>query len=167
MTGTFMRPSKAPNMIVGLACLILAGTSHPTRAQGIPQAVAAHEQTPDEKAVRAVLQEWLDALLHGDMKELERIIAPDYTITVSGGRVMNRDEDLEVVKNGRVRFLAATVDSVQVRMFGEAAVVTGIGRYTVTVGDKTSSLRERFTDVYAKREGRWQPVASHTTPLRN
>jgi uncharacterized protein (TIGR02246 family) len=158
---------RAFKMIVGLTCLMVAGTSQPTRAQGIPQAVAAHEQTADEKAVRAVLQEWLDALLHGDMKELERIIAPDYTITVNGGRVMNRDEDLEVVRNGRVRFQTATVDSVRVRMFGEAAVVTGIGRYTVTMGDKTSSIQERFTDVYAKREGRWQPVASQSTPLRN
>jgi uncharacterized protein (TIGR02246 family) len=167
MSATFMRPTRAFMTIIALACQMVACTSQPTRPQGLPRSVAAYKQAAEERAVRAVLQEWLDALLRGNMEELERIIAPDYTITVSGGRVMNRDEDLEVVKNGRVRFLAATVDSVQVRMFGEAAVVTGIGRYTVTVGDKTSSLRERFTDVYAKREGRWQPVASHTTPLRN
>ena len=153
-------------MVVGLMFVTVVGTSQPANAQGIPQAMAAQEQTTDEKAVRAVLEKWLDALVRGDMKELERIIAPDYAITANG-RLMNRDQDLEVIKSGRLRFQSATVDSVQVRIFGEAAVVTGIGRYTVTMAEKTSSIHERFTDVYAKREGIWHPVASHSTPLRN
>jgi hypothetical protein len=29
-----------------------------------------------------------------------------------------------------------------------------------------TTIRERFTDVYVKRKGRWQPVASHSTPLK-
>jgi uncharacterized protein (TIGR02246 family) len=139
----------------------------PANAQRTPRPTQGSGQTAEEKAVRAVLHDWLDALLHNDMVALERIIAPDYTITAGGGRVMNREEDLEVVKSGKVHFQSADVDSVNVRMFGEAAIVTGLGRYTVTMGDKTSTVRERFTDIYAKREGRWQPVASHTTPLRN
>jgi hypothetical protein len=63
-----------------------------------------------------------------------------------------------------VKFESAEATDVNVRVFGSTAVVTGIGVFKV-VGVPTT-FRERFTDVYAKRKGRWQPVASHTTPVK-
>ncbi|HUQ98941.1 MAG TPA: nuclear transport factor 2 family protein [Gemmatimonadaceae bacterium] len=119
----------------------------------------------DEEDVRHVLADWLGALERNDLKALEEIIAPDYTITAEG-RVMNRTQDLDVVRTGRVKFQSATSDSVRVRIFGDAAVVTGIGAYAVLLDGKPLRIRERFTDVYARRRGKWEPVASHTTPLR-
>jgi uncharacterized protein (TIGR02246 family) len=121
----------------------------------------------DEQAVRAVLQEWLSALERADMKSLERIIAEDYRITVADGRVLNREQDLEPIRTGKLRFKSAKVEDVDVRFIGDdAAVVTGRGTYEVVSGNRTITVRERFTDVYAERKGRWQPVASHSTPLR-
>jgi glyoxylase-like metal-dependent hydrolase (beta-lactamase superfamily II) len=145
-----------------------------TAVARIPAGRAAREDRPavyspqpsaDEIAIRRVLEEWLDALRRADTAALQRIIPEDYSITVEDGRVLNRDQDLAPIKSGRLRFQSMKTDSVRVRIFGDAAVVTGIGSYSAIVGTKMSAFRERFTDVYVKRGGKWQPVASHSTPL--
>jgi hypothetical protein len=117
-----------------------------------------------EQEVRQVLDQWLDALRRGDMAALERIIAEDYLITVSDGRVLNREQDLAPVRAG-LKFKSATVEDLNIRIFKETAVVTGRGVFKVRVKDKELDVSERFTDVYVKRKGRWQPVAPHSTSL--
>lgn len=124
------------------------------------------QMNDDERAVREVLDSWLKALERGDTITLKRIIADDYLITVADGRVLNREQDLAPIVAGRLQFLSTKTDSLRIRIFGNAAIVTGIGTYTVKMGDKSPVIRERFTDVYIKRGGVWQPVASHSTPLR-
>jgi hypothetical protein len=126
----------------------------------------AVQMSQDEQAVRAVLDSWLKALERGDTIALKRIIAEDYLITVSDGRILSRDEDLAPIVGGKLQFLSAKTDSLRIRVFGNAAIVTGVGIYNVKMGDKSPVFRERFTDVYIKRGGVWQPVSSHSTPLR-
>jgi len=127
--------------------------------------LSAAPRTPEQE-VRAVLDEWLDALEHGDLARLERIIAPDYRITASAeARVMDRTQDLAPIASGNLKFESAEVSEVDVRVFGNTAVVTGVGKFSVVMKGKPFTVEERFTDVYVKRKGRWQPVASHSTPL--
>ena len=52
-------------------------------------------------------------------------------------------------------------DNIVVRAFGDAAVVTG--RTTAAAGGQTVVLR--FTDVFVRRDGKWQAVASHATRI--
>ncbi len=117
----------------------------------------------EEAAVRAVLRDWMDALARNDVAAVERIVADDYIIT-AGAKLMNKTEDLAVLKLGVVKFLSAETSDVNVRVFGNTAIVTGAGRYVMNWRGRRVELRNRFTDVYVKRGGRWQPVASHTTP---
>jgi uncharacterized protein (TIGR02246 family) len=150
-----------------LICIPMTATAQaaiPTSTYKSESSSAARHVSEDEREIRQVLADWLAALQRGDLVALERIIAEDYIITV-GGRQLGREEDLEPIRAGTLHFASATTDSVRVRVFGIAAVVTGIGAYRITMGEKSADVRERFTDVYVKRGGRWQPVASHSTPL--
>lgn len=117
-----------------------------------------------EREVRQVLEQWLDALRRGDTAALERIIADDYQITISDGRVLNRTEDLEPLRAG-MKFVSATTEDVRIRVFKDTAIVTGKGIFKISFNGKEFDVSERFTDVYAKRKGNWQPVASHSTSL--
>jgi hypothetical protein len=144
--------------------MMLVLFASPTSAQQPSPAVVPMSQ--DEQAVRAVLDSWLKALERGDTVALKQIIAEDYLITVADGRVLNREQDLAPIIAGRLQFVSAKTDSLHIRIFGNAAIVTGVGTYTVKMGDKSPVIRERFTDVYIKRSGVWQPVSSHSTPLR-
>lgn len=128
------------------------------------RATGSDSSSKAEREVLQVMNNWLDALKQGDLAALERIIGDDYQITVSDGKVLNRTQDLEPLRAG-MKFINATTEDVRVRVFKEMAVVTGRGMYRINFNGKEFDVRERFTDVYVKRKGVWQPVASHSTTL--
>jgi hypothetical protein len=48
---------------------------------------------------------------------------------------------------------------------GDAVVLTGVARISVTSGGKLNKFGVRFTDVYARRGGKWQMVTWQSTRL--
>jgi ketosteroid isomerase-like protein len=70
----------------------------------------------------------------------------------------------------RIHSLSASQTKVQqnplrIILHGDAAVVSGRWTGTFTHNGKTSSLRERFTNFYARLKGQWRCVASHGSNL--
>jgi ketosteroid isomerase-like protein len=63
------------------------------------------------------------------------------------------------------RVIAITVDDVRVKVFGDAAVVTGRTHGRGESGKTPYDVVIRFTDTFVRREGQWQAVASHASLL--
>ena len=125
-------------------------------------------QQRDEALLAGLMQDWARALVSRDTATLHRIMAPDYLVTASDGSVLGREQDLEPVVTGRIVFQSAAVDSIRVRIFGTTGVVTGVGSFQVSVGERPKRpIRERFTEVFVKRHGVWQVAASASTALRS
>ena len=59
------------------------------------------------------------------------------------------------------------VDEVEVRVFGDAAVVSGRTHAVGEFADQRYDVHIRFTDTFVKRRGQWQAVASHASLLSN
>jgi ketosteroid isomerase-like protein len=119
------------------------------------------------KSEREVLQQldrWVAALKGSDMAALNRIIADDFHIVVADGSVLNKEQDLEPLKSGELKFESVTIEDVKVFVYGETAVATGIAAFQMNYKGRASSLRERFFDVYQRRKRQWQVVASRSTP---
>jgi len=55
------------------------------------------------------------------------------------------------------------IDDVRVRVFGDAAVVTGRTHGAGEVAGTPYDVVIRFTDVFVRRNGRWEAVASHAS----
>jgi ketosteroid isomerase-like protein len=92
------------------------------------------------------------------------MLAPEWSVIHITGNVMTRAQALEMCRTQKPLLDSLTSDELSVRSFGDAAVVTG--RTTVTTAaDQPETLRLRFTDVFIRREGRWQVVASHATRI--
>jgi uncharacterized protein (TIGR02246 family) len=125
----------------------------------------AQDTDKEEQAVRDVLRRWIDALAKNDLATISSIIADDYIITTSDGKVLDKEQDLAPLKSGDVKFDSAAVEEVKVRIYGDSAVVTGIEIFKVSVKGRSFDVRERFTDVYVKRNGTWRPVAAHSGPV--
>ena len=84
-------------------------------------------------------------------------------IHITGARI-TRAEALRMCQAPRPPIEMLKVDDLSVRTFGEAAVVTG--RTTMTTGGTNpGTVTLRFTDVFIRRAGRWQVVASHATEI--
>ena len=100
----------------------------------------------------------------GDRAAIERIIAPEWTVTGPDGGISTRADVLRDVFETRThRIRSLTVDDVRVRVFGDAAAVTGRTRGRGESGNTPYDVEIRFTDMFVRREGQWQAVASHAS----
>jgi ketosteroid isomerase-like protein len=118
----------------------------------------------DEAILVALQQDLARAWLTGDRRVLEGIIAPDWTSTGPDGRTSTRMDVLAQVFETRVhRVHRLEIDDVHVRVFGDAAVVTGRTRGAGEFAGAGYDVVIRFTDVFLRRAERWQAVASHAS----
>jgi hypothetical protein len=100
----------------------------------------------------------------GDCTAWGAMIAPEWSVIHITGETITRAEALEMCKAPPTPIEAFAIDDLSVRVFGNAAVVTG--RTTVTTGGTSPvTVKLRFTDVFILRSGRWLVVASHATGL--
>jgi ketosteroid isomerase-like protein len=112
--------------------------------------------------------EWAEAWAQGDVEFFERIEADDYTWTSPWGEVWTKAQDLAFVKSiksekGVIR--SQVIAEMKVRVYGDAAVVTGRDIIKEMHECKEISLQERLTNTWVKRAGQWQCVAGHTSVI--
>lgn len=106
---------------------------------------------------------WLDAYLKRDVAAMEQIESDDFTITHANGQVITKAQEVANLKRAGATdsSLSFSTQDTKVRLYGDTAILTGI----FVSKSKDSTERSRYTDVYVKRNGRWQVVASHLTRL--
>jgi ketosteroid isomerase-like protein len=109
------------------------------------------------------------ANVNRDYNFFERVEADEFIFTDSGGGITTKKEDLESVKapaNPDSRLLSYEVDEMKVMLYGKTAVVTGRSTLKgVNKGQEWMS-QSRFTDVFVRRDNRWQIVAGHSSRIR-
>ena len=106
------------------------------------------------------------ANLDCDYKYFDQVEGEDFIFTDAAGTVSNKKQDMAGEKDCRKSDGKYDVDDTEVRLFGNAAVVTG--RITIVHKNKEEKLvtrRSRFTDVFVWRDGRWQLVAGHSSRI--
>jgi len=118
-----------------------------------------------EKMIAKMEDDWAAALLNADLATIDRIEAPDYTLADQDGNLMTRAQSDAELKAGDYKATAFKNDEVKVRVYGDTAIVSGLETETSTYKGKDSSGQYRFTDVFVKRDGAWQAVATHTSKV--
>lgn len=114
------------------------------------------------RQVEALEQHWLAS--ENDPSALDEILADDFLHVLPQG-IVTKDEQLRymrahpALKDGTTR----RFDDLRVRLFGSAAIATGI--VIATTPDRKTQ-RTAFTDVFAYRAGRWRAVNAQETALR-
>jgi hypothetical protein len=95
-------------------------------------AVAIQAQTPARTKTGSVEQElikleneWADAWVKMDVAFFDRIEADDYTYTACEGSVWTKAQDLTLLKSGDSVITSWVLADMKVRVYGDAAVVTG------------------------------------------
>ena len=102
-------------------------------------------------------RDWSHAGLTKDIKTLDRIIADDWVSVDPQGRGITKAQALAAVKAAQSSGQPPDLGAMKVRVFGTTAIVNGTG--------KDSNGRYAWMDVFVKRNGRWQAVASQSTKI--
>jgi ketosteroid isomerase-like protein len=117
-----------------------------------------------EHELRRMNAEWISALLRRDVDALARIMAPDcsFTYPLEGD---SRNQFIADVESGDLRVESMTRDNVEVRVFGQTAVITGLD--TAKWIYKGHQIEGYYSSihVYAERQGLWQLVAVQACPV--
>jgi uncharacterized protein (TIGR02246 family) len=117
-----------------------------------------------EREVRQLESDLREAWLRGDTATLQRLLADDWKIIHTNGREQTKAQFIEAIKSGRIKFKSMEFDEVEVRVYGDAAVVTARSTNRVEFRGQESSGQVRFTRVYVRRREEWRVVteqASH------
>jgi uncharacterized protein (TIGR02246 family) len=118
----------------------------------------------EERALLEIEKDWAKALLAADTKALETILAPDW-VTSFEGSVMTRPQLLAALRAGSARFDALEASGEEVFVFGDSAIVRGLVRMKGVDGGKPFDGKSWYTDLFVRRDGRWQAVVGHNTPV--
>ena len=107
---------------------------------------------------------WNDAHLKGDADALDQLWANDLVVTVAAMRLMNKADALAMVRANRPSFTKYETSELNVRRFGNSAVVTGRLLRERSMNGTAITDNWRFTKTYVVIEGRWRVVAWHASP---
>ncbi|HEX9930964.1 MAG TPA: nuclear transport factor 2 family protein [Pyrinomonadaceae bacterium] len=129
-----------------------------------------------EKAIEEIKKmdrQWqVESYSSRDLKDYDRIVAEDFLITGSNGKILTKSEKRANVKADYTEFSPDAVFKIdetshKVRILDDdVAVSTGyiIEKY-VYQGNKIDA-RVYFTCTYLKRKGVWQVAAAHYTRIK-
>lgn len=100
-----------------------------------------------------------------DAASAERLLADEYLFIQADGLVSNKAQNVEILRSPDFECQALTTDDVQVRVYGNTALVIGLAHFKATYKGEDVGGEFRYTDVWVRRAGRWQTVASQATRL--
>lgn len=78
-----------------------------------------------EQEIRRLEREWFDSYVRGDRTAFDRIVADDAVMTYGNGKVGSKSEAIAEIKAPADSSYSLTSDDVQVRVYGDTAIVTG------------------------------------------
>ena len=81
------------------------------------------------------------------------------------GELQTKSQADADLKSGVYNCESLKLDDIKVSVFGETVVVFGLETEKSTYQGKDSGGQYRFTDVFAKRGGVWQAVATHVSKV--
>ncbi|MBA3393287.1 MAG: nuclear transport factor 2 family protein [Deltaproteobacteria bacterium] len=116
-----------------------------------------------EAEIRAAATAWAEAIQRRDVEAASRILGDEYALMAPGLGEMPRAKWLEGLPMYVVHSYEHT--DVRVHVYGETAVMRSRYKQQATVFGKDRSGEMLVTDVWVKRDGRWQVVARHTSML--
>lgn len=130
-------------------------------AFGQQQSASKDEKSSVEQVIRKLDKERIQAQIGADATALGRIYADDFIGVGPSGTVRTKPQVISDFTSGDLKFQSITTDEVQVRVYENTAVETGLSTMVGQDKGKAVPRDTRFTRVWIKQQGRWLLVANH------
>lgn len=121
-----------------------------------------------EQTLRQLDRDLMDTAVRNDTTLFERIATDDYTSTNPIGMVSTKAQAVAGVKD--FKFESLNTDDVMVRVYGDAAILTGRamvkGQVKTPVNPQQDiSGQYRYIRVFVKQQGQWRLAAFQITQI--
>jgi uncharacterized protein (TIGR02246 family) len=116
-------------------------------------------EATDREALSALNRDYVRSVQQGDVGRFDEILAEDFVCTNPDGSYVDRAGFLaQTARPVTISDLEA--HDVELRVLGDVAIVHARTTFTLPDGRQGAG---RYTDVWARRDGRWFAVAAHVT----
>jgi hypothetical protein len=135
----------------------------------LPTAASAQKNSNSEKE-RGQLLSIEEQVVHAnetcDRAVFDRIEAEEFIFTSSAGKVTDKQQDLDSLKDCRPSELKASFEDPIVQLHGEVAILNAqVTQHPTNKEGQVVTRHFRFTDVFVWRDGRWQMVVGHSSRI--
>jgi ketosteroid isomerase-like protein len=103
--------------------------------------------------------DYVNSVQRGDVSRFEEILADDFLCSNPDGSLVDKRQFLEQTARP-VAIHELTAHDVRVRILGEVAIIHARTTFVTAAGERRTG---RYTDVWARRDGRWLAVSAHVT----
>ncbi len=114
-------------------------------------------------------EDWAAAELHGDTTFLGRVLADDFVGVGPRGFTLTKEQWISRHEAGNLRYESFGLDEVEVRPYGDAAVVVcrqnAEGVYEDDNGRYDIHEQYRATLIFVKQQERWLLAGLHLSPI--
>ena len=131
-------------LLVAVFSVVLVGVAD---ASNLEQEVIAYQ----DARFRAMIEE--------DVDELGKLLADDLHYSHTKGRVESKAQFLSTIETKQIDYIAAKRRDVEVRLFGNTAVITGLSDMTLIWRGEQQEFTIRFLEVAHKVDADWRLVA--------
>jgi hypothetical protein len=161
---TKMRQRVLPLIGVVLTVGVWSCTNSPQPQTTAAPAAAASAAAQDvEQTIAQLEKDWVAAIVKKDTATLNRLLASEFAGTSPTAHTYTKSEAIADINNAKYVVDKMDLDEVSVNVYGTTAVsFTSQEEKSKYAGQDTSG-HYHFTDVWVKKDGNWQAVASHGT----
>ena len=113
----------------------------------------------DLEALTALNRDYIHSVQHGDVRRFDEILADDFLCSNPDGSMVDKNQFLAQTARP-VTITGLEAHDVKVRILADVAIIHARTSYTTAKGEQRNG---RYTDVWARRDGRWLAVSAHVT----
>src|SRR5260370_24349650 len=111
----------------------------------------------DLDALTALNDDYIRSVQHGDVRRFDEILAEDFLCSNPDGSLVDRKQFLAQTARP-VTISGLAIDDVRIRILGDVAIIHARTTYKTADGERRNG---RYTDVWARRDGKWLAVSAH------
>jgi len=144
-----------------------SGAKWPIVLHGLTTDAVSADAQPPIQSQRGVVEqikkadrERIQAQVNADAVALDRIYADDFIGIGPSGTLRTKRDVLSDFTSGRRKFQSIPTNDVRIRVYGNAAVETGLSTMKGQDAEKVVPEENRFTRVWIKQRGRWRLVVT-------
>jgi len=117
--------------------------------------------TPDLSILVELNRDYIRSVQNSDVRRFDQILADDFLCSLPDGSLIDRKRFLEQTALP-VKISNLEAHDVNIRILGDFAIIHARTTYTTPDGRPGAG---RYTDVWARRDGKWLAVSAHVTRL--
>lgn len=147
-------------LLAGAAACSPGASNSVVPPAGAVSAVPASNQIAEQQVIQ-VVKDWMDAIPKRDAERIGQLLGDDFVAILWDGKKHTKADYLDELRSGKYNVESITLDDTQARILGDTAIVTYYQAEQSQSAGVDSSSGSAWTNVLAKRDGRWQVIAEH------